>query len=537
MAQQTLGVFLNDSLSVNGYTLFSNNKTTYLIDNCGNQIHTWSSDFNSNTAIYLLENGNLVRTARVGGVFAGGGIGGRMEMFNWEGDLLWSYKYANTQYHQHHDIEPLPNGNFLILAWEARTQAEAIEAGRNPLILNPDGIWPERIIEVEPVGTDQVNIVWQWHIWDHLVQDIDLTKANYGVVSEHPELLNINTGGGQGGAPNTGKDWIHANAISYNPDLDQIAISSRHLNEIWIIDHSTTTEEASGHTGGNMGKGGDLLYRWGNPLIYNRGDDSSRTLFGQHNIQWIMEEDHPHYGKLLVYNNGIGRPEGNYSSLDIWTPPTDSDSNYVIDDSTAFGPIEADWTYFDGLFFSANTSGVHALPNGNLLACVGTKGLFFEINAESELVWEYVNPVSSQNGPLEQGATPNQNAMFRATRYPADYPAFEGRELNPGLPVELNPLPSDCVIHETVVAIENEQKLHGVWLRTNPISDEINIVNKTDHVVFVEIFDLTGRLVAEEGSRDELISLPSDKWVNGFYVLRITNENKTAFLTQKLIKN
>ncbi|MEZ4953569.1 MAG: aryl-sulfate sulfotransferase [Saprospiraceae bacterium] len=118
---QTMGIFLNDSLSVNGYTLFTVNKITYLIDNCGFEVNRWVSNYQSNSAIYLLENGNLLRTGRVSGSFSGGGIGGRIELFNWEGDLLWAYDYATADYHQHHDIEPMPNGNILILAWEAIT--------------------------------------------------------------------------------------------------------------------------------------------------------------------------------------------------------------------------------------------------------------------------------------------------------------------------------------------------------------------------------------------------------------------------------
>ena len=47
-----------------------------------------------------------------------GGVGGQVEIYNWDGDLLWEYILSDNDYQHHHDIEPLPNGNILVLAWE-----------------------------------------------------------------------------------------------------------------------------------------------------------------------------------------------------------------------------------------------------------------------------------------------------------------------------------------------------------------------------------------------------------------------------------
>ncbi len=81
-----------------------------------------------------------------------------------------------------------------MIAWEYKTRDEAIAAGRNPENVNIFGMWPGHIIEVEPTFPEGGNIVWEWHVWDHLIQDYDPLKQNYGNVGNHPELVDINYG-------------------------------------------------------------------------------------------------------------------------------------------------------------------------------------------------------------------------------------------------------------------------------------------------------------------------------------------------------
>ena len=131
----TVGLLQNDTNASDGYTLFESSRSpvTYLIDNKGRCIHSWRSQYLPALSNDLLENGNLLHTATVGNShFTGGWAGGRVEMLGWDSNLLWAYDYSNDFHCQHHDAEPLPNGNILILAWEAKTRAEVIAAGRNP---------------------------------------------------------------------------------------------------------------------------------------------------------------------------------------------------------------------------------------------------------------------------------------------------------------------------------------------------------------------------------------------------------------------
>jgi len=539
---QTVGLIQNDSLAFNGYTLFApaSSTTTYLIDNCGNTVNTWKSNYRPGEVAYLLENGNLLRTCRLtSNVFFGGGIGGRIEMYNWEGELLWSYNYNSKEYHQHHDLEYLPNGNILLIAWESHTEEEAIAAGREPTAVN-EALWSTQIIEIQPIGTEEADIVWEWHLWDHLVQDTDTSKLNYGIIAHHPELLNINfiqSGGGGGSSGFT--DWVHANSVDYNPELDQIIVNSRHLSEFWVIDHSTTTEEAAGHTGGNAGKGGDILYRWGNPQAYQRGSSADQKTFRQHDVHWIPK-GLPDAGKVMIFNNGQGRTTGNYSSIDVIELPMDADGNYTLPTNEAYEPTNLYWTYEatpPESFYSSYISGAQRMPNGNTLICEGAQGRFFEVDMMGNTLWEYLSPVIF-GGLVSQGDTPNgQNAVFRAYRYAPDYEAFTGRNLMPGDPIELNPIASDCQIYETIVSTNDILTNDGINIFPNPVTSHLNVENTPTLNTRINMYDLTGKIILQEKQYDnsnfeiDMTGIPT-----GIYFIHFYDEKNVFIGVEKILK-
>jgi hypothetical protein len=287
---------------------------------------------------------------------------------------------------------------------EIKTYCEAINAGRDPTHLLGDTLIPDYLVEIEPRGHTNGTIVWEWHLWDHLIQDYDKTKENYGVVVDHPELLNINYGV-------TDADWIHSNSVAYNEQFDQILISLRNINEIWIIDHSTTTTEAAGHTGGNSGKGGDILYRWGNPQTYNPQSANNQQLFRQHDAQWI-KPGYPGEGHILVFNNGVGR---GYSSVDEIIPPVNSTGQYYLQHGSTYGPENPTWNYTatpPTSFYADFISGAQRLPDGNTLICDGPAGRFFEVTPEGTTVWQYINSYPD----------PSNNRVFKIQYIPPQEP-------------------------------------------------------------------------------------------------------------------
>lgn len=419
---QTVGLLHSETGAYDGYTMINKLGNTYLLDEGGQVVHTWATGNLKTHPGYLKDNGDLVTLFRSTDpvVFQG------LKTFNWDGDLIWEYENPGA----HHDMAILPNDNILVMIRGAKTNAETIAAGRDPAMLDDDLV-PMVLYELDAAGA----VVWEWHVWDHLIQDFDSNLPNYGVVADHPELVDINF------TRNASDDWLHGNAIDYHPGLDQIMVSPRFNSEIWIIDHSTTTQEAAGHTGGQAGKGGDLLYRWGNPIAYGAGDIGDQQTFGSHNAQWI-EEGLDGAGNILLFNNGgvAFGSDGDYSTIDEFIPPLNG-FNYDLTPGSAYLPTMPTWMYIADppeSFFSSYIAGAQRLPNGNTFIDEGAYGFLFEITPTGESVWQYQNPIED-SGILFQGDPPplvRNGSLFRSYKYAKDHPAFVGRDLTPQGPIE-----------------------------------------------------------------------------------------------------
>lgn len=528
--QNTIGTISIEEGVYDAYTLATVHTESYLINNCGEIINQWTSDYLPGTSVYLLPNGNLLRPGRLddGSSDIGfGGQGGIVELFNWEGDKIWEYVYSSNSFRQHHDVYPLPNGNVLILAATVVEGTDAIQAGRNPALLSETNLYNERIFEIEPNGSNGGTVVWEWNAIDHVIQDFDNSKDNFGVVADSPEKIDINFLNGNDPELN----WLHINSIQYNEDLDQIVISTRNLCEIWIIDHSTTTAEAASSSGGTYGKGGDLLYRWGNPQAYGQGDASDQKLFGQH-TPYIIPNGLPNAGKLMVFNNGFRRSPS-FSQVDIINPPTSAPGFYQYTPGTAYGPSTTDFTFpeippfEDSEFYSAIVSNAQQLPNGNILVCEGREAIFFELDNDNNIVWEYLLPVSNADGTLyEQGDAPPVNAFsFRAIKYALDYEAFDGRDLTPGDTIELNPDLSPCQLLGT-----EEDNFINLSLYPNPSRDFITI-RSANPITSISLFNMNGQLLSTQTGVNRIDLRPIE---NGIYFVQISNDLGTV--TKKVIK-
>ena len=498
----------------NGFALYNSqgSNTTYLIDENQNVAHSWTMTTECNYAVQLKENGNLVRGTKYNNNILGGAAeGGRVQEIAPDGSIVWDYIYSDADHLSHHDLT-LVGDNVLLTAWEIKTPSELANAGYNNASSDK---WPTHFVELEPDGQGGANIVWEWHIWDHLCQDTDPTKPNYvSDISDHPELIDINMiqSGGGGGPGGGNGDWFHVNGVDYNEELDQIVFSSRHASEIYIIDHSTTTSEAASHTGGNSGMGGDILYRWGNPSNY--GMSGQQVIpSAVHDARWITNDGRPNGGFLQIFNNsGISNGQ---SAIDGIETPLDPATGYtyLMTPGQPFAPSNYSTRYVCA-YSSSGQSASDRMSNGNIYVNAsggqGGSGVMYEVDSLGNMVWGPY-PASSQKG----------------FRYECDYPGI----------IALQPHMTSTV---TTTCFDNTSSIlnplsQGLTTYPNPTNSDfiIEFTSSTSSSITLEIYNLLGKTILSReiasfsGQAKESFNL--EGMSEGIYFVRVTDNNRESY--------
>ena len=376
-------VFSVQAQEFDGYALYNSGNTTYLIDKDGEIAHRWNCAYRGGYAMLLDDDGNLMRAAiNNSNQLNGAAVAGRVQLLDRDANVIWEFVYSSAEHVSHHDITLMPDGGVLLTAWETKSLAELQELGYTG---NSDK-WPTHFVEVQPDGNGGGEIVWEWHMIDHVIQDVDPDKPNYGVIADNPQLMDINvatSGGGGGGPGGRGGDWFHVNGVDYNEELDLITFSSRFLSEIYDIDHSTTTAEAATHEGGNSGMGGDLMYRWGNPSNYDT--PGAQTIDGPvHDSRYIPNDGRFRGGWIQFFNNeGSG---GSGTSVDAINPPWNG-TTFDRTPGQAYLPATADFRHV-ALDRASGQSASDAMPNGNTYVSL-SRGYMYEVDQDDNVVWQY----------------------------------------------------------------------------------------------------------------------------------------------------
>lgn len=341
--------------------------SVYLMDKTTEIFHEWNLNGKrlGNDA-FLLDDGRLLAMLESENPeITLGGFGGLLSLLDKNGIVEWSFEYSNENHIAHHDSEMLPNGNILFLSWEKKSLEQANQIGFSA----GTEIIYDAILEINPESNE---IVWQWHMWDHLIQDYDETKENFGVVNTNPRRIDIN----YLEVENSSGDVSHANGIDYDSDNNLIYLSVNYYSEIWVIDHSTSTEQASTSIGGNYDVGGDLLYRFGNPSAY-KNQQGARIFDRNHHPNLLVGEKK---GNILVFSNGLNAGQSTVYELEI-------PNNLTLEADKNNEP-KIIWSFTNQALFSGRVSGADLLPNGNRIITEGDFG-FWEVSETGEILWRY----------------------------------------------------------------------------------------------------------------------------------------------------
>ena len=451
-------LFNDKEKALNGYTLFGVGNRTFLLDMEGRVVHTWPVGTNP----HLLDNGNILDASKDDP----SGFQGFTEV-DWDGKKVWEYTEKREGYAPHHDWVRIFNKKLnapttLYIANKTVTSEQALAAGADPKNGPYEGGQMDTVVEVDMQG----NVIWEWGFFDHVVQDVDASKANYvgqgKTVADYPGRININ----MPGRP-LKRDWLHCNSMDYNPESGHIVINSVQ-GELYVVDHDGTFVAGDPAAGiaKAAGSAGDFLYRFGDPARYAQGDpprvlenwDSAtsghKQMGGAHDVHWIAK-GLPGAGHIMVFNNGqyLYQRTPQSSALEInpfldkegsdtgkyVNPPDAGYRRETYEHDTHNQPRQISkqvvWSYRSVNshgFFSHIGSSAQRLPNGGTFLCSDTEGHFFEVTADGKLAWEYINPVT-RDGPVKVlgDVLPMVNSAFRAYRYTPDHPAFKGRDLTP----------------------------------------------------------------------------------------------------------
>lgn len=165
-------------------------------------------------------------------------------------------------------------------------------------------------------------------------------------------------------------EWTHCNSAEELP------------NGNFLVSFRTTSTVAEIHR-----ETGDLVWSIGAPLL------------AQQHAPTLLPN-----GNILIFDNGTHR-------IDHYLP-----YSRVLE----INPVthQVHWSYQDALivdFYSPLTANAQRLPNGNTLIVEATFGRIFEVNAEKDVVWEYISPYFET--PHHNPDLPSTNRLFRAYKY------------------------------------------------------------------------------------------------------------------------
>lgn len=455
---------------------------TCLLGPDGTMLKSWSS-VGSPYAAFLTDSGNVVW-----GSGNGTGPGApykTIKEVDWDGtstgrDWTWTSPTSGTL---HHAFSVMPNGHWLAIGYELLTNAQVMSAMGVTSLTYTGSIYNEHVLEYDPATK---TVVWEWDAKKHFSATNDPHKINVNKFSSGGGF-----GGGFGGGGGSSGDVIHLNSAAYDPVRNVVLVSAHMMNEILVIDHSTTTAEAATDKGGKFGKGGDILFRWGAPTNYGgTGSTVCNVVHGANTVP----AGYSGAGNFMFFCNSdngtiYSGAKGNSSVYEV--QPVVADSGFVIADGTYSATVVFNF-YKSGYSSSGNFGFIQALPNGNRFVSFSKSGKMAEIS-EGQIVLEYANAT---------------NERFRATRYPLTYRGI-----------------SKSSVYKGTTGVEQAVGARGFHVAAQAATRSL-VVSGIASGAEITVRDLKGRVLVSTTATGASATLSTRGWSNGSYVLDVQDAGK-----------
>ncbi len=442
-----------------GYVLVPSGNATQLLDAANTSVKNWTT---GGYTAYLTNTGTLVGQTGNGSA-AAAGFGSLVEKTDASQGSAQKNIWTASGFHHAHWV--MPNGHWLgTVAVKINPKTALAAAGYTGTMTS---MWDERIQEWDPATK---TVMWEWKASDH-------TSG-----TNHPRKFNSNT-------LFKNNDPIHINSVVYDSARDLVVMSSHYMNEVLVVDHSTTTAQAATSTGGKYGKGGDLLFRWGSSRNYGgSGAAMSNVVHGGGVVQGGL----PGAGNFTLFGNS-----DNTVKHSRWyeVKGQESDTGWVIGSNGEFAAdLAFDWYSATGTYESNGHYGFgQRLSNGNTFLTFSGSNKLVEVDA-------------SKNIQRTVSVTGN---VIRSMFYPMGHPAL--------VALGLGTSGVGASIPEAGFALTQ--------------SNGRLLANGLESGSRVRIVDAHGRIRHDGIARNGRVEVATSLWTNGTYVLQATGSNASSSKT------
>jgi len=313
----------------------------YLMDMAGRKVHRWRylpGPHRGEDHAILLNNGDVVVIKKFS----------QVARYDWNSQLIWK-----RDFQPHHDLAQAADGTFYVVAQQLHRYRGAQVSFDDLIHLSPDGALIDR-----------------WSTYDH-------RREIVGALEGEPFLDRI-ARRFRGRLPGRGRQEpgreISPTVDVGDPGAGDDRYEYFHMNTVAIVPHNDLGRRD------DRFRPGHLLVCFRNiNLIAILEPDTYRLLWswGQGELQWPHHPTMLPNGHILVFDNGIHREYSRVIELD---PRQET----IVWEYTARPPEN---------FYSPTRGSAQRLENGNTLICESDNGRVFEVTADGEVVWEWLNPV------------------------------------------------------------------------------------------------------------------------------------------------